>query len=87
MLNHKGLAKDHLGQVLSRPVIRGVQGAKPPLEKFSLPLEKCVGHSLKMLDIVQKIWALSENSSPLLVSQAGYGHGSQPALLLTQTKF
>jgi len=54
MLNHKGLAKDHLGQVLSRPVIRGVQGAKPPLEKFSLPLEKCVGHSLKMLDIVQK---------------------------------
>jgi len=25
------------------------------------------------LDIVKKIWPLSENFSPLLVSQAGYG--------------
>ena len=32
-------------------------GAKPPLEHFSPPLEKCVGYSLKLLDIVQKIWA------------------------------
>jgi len=30
-----------------RPVTRGT--------KF--PLEECVGHSLKILDIVQKIWA------------------------------
>jgi len=28
-----------------------------PLEKVSPPLEKCVGYSLKILDIVQKIWA------------------------------
>jgi len=34
------------------------QGPKPPLENFSPPsLEKCVGHSLKLLDTVQKIWA------------------------------
>jgi len=58
----------------NRPVTRRAQGAaSPPLENFSAPLEKCVGYSLKLLDIVQKIWALSENSSPLLVSQAGYG--------------
>jgi len=30
---------------------------KPPLENFSPPLEKCVEHSFKILDIVQKIWA------------------------------
>jgi len=36
------------------------------LKFFSPPLEKCVGHSLKNL-------GLSENSSPHLVSQAGYG--------------
>jgi len=28
-----------------------------PLENFSPPLEKCVGHRLKLLDIVQNIWA------------------------------
>ena len=33
------------------------RGAKTPLEKFSPPLEKCVGHNLKLLDTVQKIWA------------------------------
>jgi len=42
-------------------------------ENFSPPREKCVGYSLKILDIVQKIGPLSENSSPLVVSQAGYG--------------
>ena len=31
-------------------------GRNPP-EKFSPPLEKCVGRSLKLLDTVQKIWA------------------------------
>ena len=51
----------------------GEQEASTPLEKFSHSLEKCVGHSLKLLDIVQKIWALSENSLSLLVPQAGYG--------------
>ena len=39
----------------SRPVTRGREA---PLEKFSLPLQKCVGHSLKILEIVWKIWAL-----------------------------
>jgi len=33
------------------------RGAKPPLKIFLHPLEKCVGHSLKILNIVQKIWA------------------------------
>jgi len=41
------------------------------------PLEKCVGYSLKIMDIVKKFGPLSENSSPLLVSQAGYGPGSE----------
>jgi len=27
------------------------------LTQLFAPLEKCVGHSLKLLDIVQKIWA------------------------------
>jgi len=41
----------------SRPVTRGGSGWKnPPLENFSALLEKCVGKSLKLLDIVQKIW-------------------------------
>jgi len=35
----------------------GARGAKAPLEKFSTPLEKFIGHRLKLLDIVQKIWA------------------------------
>jgi len=39
-----------------RPVTRG-KGAKPPLQTFSPPLEKSVGHSRKPLDIVWKIWA------------------------------
>jgi len=63
----------------------GAGGAKPLQENFLPPLEKCVGYSLKLLDIVQKIWAplkkkfgsLSENSSSLLVSQAGYGPAKQ----------
>jgi len=38
----------------SRPVTRG---AKPSLEKFSPPLEKCVGHNFRPLDTVQKFWA------------------------------
>jgi len=56
--------------LLTRPVTRG--GRRPPRKLFA-PLGKCVGHGLKLLDIVQKIGPLSENSSPLLVSQAGNG--------------
>jgi len=33
---------------------RDAGGAKTPLENFSPTLEKCVGHSLKLLDAVQK---------------------------------
>jgi len=35
----------------------GAGSAKPPLEQFSLHLEECVGHRLKLLDIIQEIWA------------------------------
>jgi len=35
---------------------RNQGGAKPPLEIFSSPLEKCLGLNLKLLDIIQKIW-------------------------------
>jgi len=31
---------------------RNREGAQPHLENFSPPLEKCVGHILKVLDIV-----------------------------------
>ena len=55
---------------LGRPVTKG---GEAPLENFSLSLEKFVGYSLKLLDIVQKNWAPQTNISPLLVSQAGYG--------------
>jgi len=40
-----------------KPVIRGAQGGEVPTRKFFYHLEKCVGHSLKILHIVQKIWA------------------------------
>jgi len=53
----------------------GQKGRSPLRTFFAPPLEKCVGHSLKLLDIVQKIWAPSENSSPLLVPQAGHRPG------------
>jgi len=33
------------------------RGGEAPLEKFLPHLEKCVGHNLKILDIVPKIWA------------------------------
>ena len=36
---------------------QGGAGGRSPPRKFSPHLEKCVGHSLKILDIVQKIWA------------------------------
>ena len=50
----------------------GAGGAKTPRKFFAPPGKICwtyiktIGHNLK-------IWALSENSSPLLVSQAAYG--------------
>ena len=46
-----------------------------PSRKIFAPLEKCVGHILKLLDIVWKFVSLSENSSLPLVSQAGSGPG------------
>jgi len=62
--------------VATRTVTRG------ELEIFSPLLEKCVGNNLKILDIVKKIGPLSENSSPFLVSQAGYGPGGNSVLNL-----
>jgi len=47
--------------------------AGPGGQNLSPSVERCVGHSLKVLDIVKELWPLSENSSPALVSQAGYG--------------
>ena len=44
------LSKNARLSVFKGPVTRGDE-----LENFSLPLEKCVGYSLKILDIVQKI--------------------------------
>jgi len=35
----------------------GAGGTKAPLQTFSPPLEKRVGHNFKILAIVQKIWA------------------------------
>ena len=65
------LVPNHYGGAKS---LRGVPG--PPLENFSPPLEKCIGHRLKLLDIVQKIWAPLRKHSPL-VTQAGYGPGAR----------
>jgi len=39
----------------TRPVTRRNEA---PHKKILTPLEKCVGHSLKILDIIPKIWAL-----------------------------
>jgi len=35
---------------------QGARGGEVSLEKILPPLEKCVGHSLTILDIVEKIW-------------------------------
>ena len=45
--------------VFSQPQARNQGGARGgrPIKNISPPLEKCVGHRLKLLDIVQKIWA------------------------------
>ena len=52
---------------------RNQGGGEAHPRKFSPLLEKCVGYSLKILDVVNIFGPLSENSSPLLVSQASYG--------------
>jgi len=39
------------------------RGVTPP-RKISPTLEKCVGYSLKLLDIVQKIWAPQKTLCP-----------------------
>ena len=51
---------------------QGARDGKAPFRKMLTPLEKRVGHSFKIWDIVQKSEPLSENFLPLLVSQAGY---------------
>jgi len=58
----------------SRLVTRGCAEGSNTLENFSLPLEKCVGHSLELLDTVQKFGPLLKTSSPPLLPgvQAGY---------------
>jgi len=61
----------------TRPVTIG-GSKKHPLENFAL-LEKCLGQSLKLLDIVKKSGPSQETLRPL-VSQAGYGPGSNPFL-------
>jgi len=43
--------------ILSRPVTRGGAGWANLPRKFFSPLEKCIGYSLKILDIFKKIWA------------------------------
>jgi len=46
---------DLMNAVIARTVITGsAGGVKPHIEKYSPPLEKCVGHILKLLYIVQK---------------------------------
>jgi len=44
-------------RVVVRPVTTGSRGCESPLKFFSLPLEKCVGHRLKLFDIVQTFWS------------------------------
>jgi len=57
-----------------RPVRRMSAGeGESHLESFSLPLEKCVGHILKLFDIVSKIWTRLRKLFALPMSQAGYG--------------
>jgi len=62
-------------RALSLSVLRPAnrEGAQSPLEKFSPPLEKYVGHYLKVLDIVKTILATLRKAFAPLVSQAGYG--------------
>jgi len=56
------LAKLHLKYILFADVTRPVtRGEKVPQENFSPHLEKCVEHSLKLLDTVQKCWAPLRN--------------------------
>jgi len=55
------------------PQLEGEQGGPRTPWKIFAPLEKCVGHILKVLDIVLKFGPLSESSSLPIVSQAGYG--------------
>jgi len=48
---------------------QGEQEGRTPPRKIFAPLEKCIGHRLKLLDIVQKIWApLRDLFAPPVVS-------------------
>jgi len=57
-----------------RPVTRGDAGEAKPLENFSPPWKNVLGIVQNCwMGIVEKVGPLSQNSSPPLVSQAGYG--------------
>ena len=62
----------HFLQLRNRPVTRGVQGGKDSY-KFFAPFEKCVEQSYELFNTAKKVGTLSENSSPPMLSQAGYG--------------
>jgi len=67
----------------TRPVTRGCTEKKPSPAKFSPPPSwKNVldGHSLKLQDIVLKIWALLTKLFAALVSQVGYGPAINPII-------
>jgi len=50
------------------------RGEARPLQTFSpRPWKKCVEHSWKVLDIIQKIWALLRKHFATPGVQAGYG--------------
>jgi len=59
--------------VLSRLQARN-QGRETSPRKIFAPLDKCVGHTLKLLDIAKKFGPLSENFSPLLPLDKCVGH-------------
>ena len=61
----------------------GAEGQIPPTKFFAHPLEKCVGHSLKLSVIVKKIWTPLRKLFAPMVSQAGYG----PVAYTTTTAF
>jgi len=57
-----------------RPVTRE-EGSKPPLQTFSPPWKNLLGIAENYWTLFEKFGPLSENSSPRLVFQVGYGPG------------
>jgi len=58
-----------------RAVTRGWRGGKIPLQNCSPPWSNVLGTVENYRTWFKKVGPLSENSSPPLVSQAGYGPG------------